>query len=102
MWFQKTQYILIDDKPLTEPELAAAFALAVTDKKFRALMQVITELERSANLGAQDQVGNPPVAASCIGGAEHLGMLRARILSLRQQGFGKSSLDRNKTEIASV
>lgn len=85
----RPKFILLDEPKLSEQELAGAFAMLVTDKKLRAILQVIGEIEQEANAGAQKSVASPGISASCNGGAEHMGMLRDRILGLREKGFGK-------------
>lgn len=88
------KFIILDAPKLSEEKLAGAFAVAVTDERFRAVLQVIDELEQEANDGARKSVGNHGMSASCNGGAEHLAMLRNRILMLQQQGFGKLDSER--------
>jgi hypothetical protein len=86
----RPRFILLDSPKLSEAELAGAFAMPVTDKRLLAILQVIGELEEQANWGAQKSVASHGMSASCNGGAEHMGMLRDRILGLREKGFGKS------------
>lgn len=93
-WPWKTKFIILDKPDLTEDELAGAFAVAHTDVRHRALMQIISELERDANNAAQVSVANHGISASCNGGAEHLSRLRDRIIELQQRGFGKLDSER--------
>lgn len=88
---QRTKFVLLDGPVLSEEELAGAFAIVITDKRMRALLQVIGELERDANEGAQKAVGSHGICASQNGGAEFAGLLRDRILQLQQKGFGQLS-----------
>lgn len=92
-WF-RPKYIVADYPLMSEEELAGQFAVPITDKRFSALLQIIDELEREANAAAQKSVASHGICASSNGGAEHIGILRDRILALREQGFGKLSSDR--------
>lgn len=87
--------IILESPRLKEEELAGQFAVPLTDKRLRAILQVIGELEQLANDGARKSVGNHGMTASCTGGAEHLSMLRDRILELQRQGFGQLDSEKN-------
>lgn len=81
--------IVLDQAPLSEAELAGAFAVALSDLKMRALLQVIGDIEREAANGAQKTVANHGICASQNGAAEAMGLLRDRILMLQAKGFGQ-------------
>lgn len=91
----KPTYVVVSSIPMDDNELAGAFALHPADKRFQAWMQVLDEVESEAVKAAQATVANPALSASCNGGAEHIAILRNRILALREKGYGKSESNRN-------
>lgn len=90
----RTKFVVLDKPLLSEDELAGAFGVADSSNWFRALMQIAAEMERDANTGAQTTIANPGISAGCVGGAEHIGRLRDRILELQQKGFGRLDSER--------
>jgi hypothetical protein len=94
-WPWRRKVVILDKPPLSEDELAGAFAITESDVRFRAIMQVIGSLEREATEAAQIAVASPGISASSNGGALHLSMLRDRIIELQQKGFGKLDSERN-------
>jgi hypothetical protein len=93
-WPWQKRTIVLDQPLLSDKELAGAFAVTDSTVWFRAIMQVIGELERDANWAAQTTVASPGMSASSNGGALHLGMLRDKIVELQQKGFGKLDSER--------
>jgi hypothetical protein len=58
---------------------------SLSPAQYAALKQIIFELERDAIDGATKAVANHGIAASCIGGAEHLRLLLDRLEDLRKR-----------------
>lgn len=90
-WLRPYRVIVLDAPAMPEKELAGAFAYALDEPRMRATLQLINDLERDAINAAHENVGNAPVCANYLGGAEHLGMLRDTILDFQQKTFGKAS-----------
>lgn len=90
-WFRPYRVIVLDSPPLPEKELAGAFAYALDETRMRAILQLIGDLEQEALSAAHERAGNSLLCANCLGGAEHLAMLRDQILELQRKSFGASS-----------
>lgn len=82
-WRHDSRPIVIVHARLTEADMAAAFRVPETDLRFRAVLQMAGDLEREANEQAQKMVANPQILASLVGGAEHIGILRDRLIAAR-------------------
>lgn len=74
-------------KELTEAELNAAFAVAMDDRLWRALHQLIDTAEANAHENAWASMDPPMILAGYVGGAAHLKMLREELLSRREDGI---------------
>jgi hypothetical protein len=74
-------------KELNEAELNAAFAVAMDDRLWRALHQLIDTAEQNAHENAWASMDPPGILAGYVGGAAHLKMLREELLSRREDGI---------------
>ena len=81
------KYIVLSAPLLSETELAGAFAVAETDRRHIAMLQLIADFERQANEVAQINVASHGLCAAANGAADVLGRLRDEMLRLRDKGF---------------
>lgn len=75
--------VLRRDK-LPEAEVALALQVPDDDPMWRALHQVIDEFEEEMIAAAQKYVATHGLCANALGQAEAMGLLRRRLLELRQ------------------
>jgi len=78
----------VEQQPVEPAAMAAAFAVPEDQVQWRAMLQVLDELEREAIMGAQRSLGNHGVSAGFIGGAEWLRVARDRFVALREAAIG--------------
>jgi hypothetical protein len=72
---------------LNEREFRAAFNVPDTNRLWVATLQMIEEVRREAQDGAQKSVANHGICASCVGGDEFLTRLRDRMILEREQAL---------------
>ena len=74
----KPRVILRSIATIKEEELQNQIK-SLSSMQYGVILQMIDQLELEANDGAAASVGNPAICASCVGGAEHMRMLKERL-----------------------
>ncbi len=85
--FSNPAVAIVQQPPVEPAAMAGAFAVPEDQVQWRAMLQVLDELEREAILGAQRSLGNHGVSAGFIGGAEWLRVARDRFVNLREEAI---------------
>jgi hypothetical protein len=80
----KIKVITVERLPLAPTELRAAFNVATDNKLWRAMLQLIREVQEETKDGAEKSVANHGICASCVGGGEFLTRLRDRMILERE------------------
>ena len=80
--------VVIDKQPrLNERELRFAFNVASDNRLWRAVLQVIEDIQGEAKEAAEKSVANHGICASCVGGGEFLTRLRDRMILEREHAI---------------
>jgi hypothetical protein len=70
---------------LKDSDIVNAFRVPENENWWRAVLQVIDELERETIQGARNYVANTNMCISAVGGGEALAELRGRLVALREK-----------------
>jgi len=86
MWKRNTTTRVVIERlgRLNERELRAAFNVPSTNTLWRAVLQVIDDIQAEAKDGAEKTVANHGICASCVGGGEFLTRLKERMILERE------------------
>jgi hypothetical protein len=84
MWTRAAKAVIVEWQPLDKRELRAAFSVPADNKLWRAMLQLIREVQEEAKDGAEKSVANHGICASCVGGGEFLTRLRDRMILERE------------------
>lgn len=87
LWKPKTRIVLIHQPVLDDETIARSFAVADNFPIWMALLQTIDTLRDEARDAGDSAVANPTLSANLHGGAQHLEMLKERLIILREVGL---------------
>lgn len=84
MLWKRQKVVVTEPAALDKHELRAALNVANDNKLWRAVMQLIREVQEEAKIGAEKSVASHGICASCVGGGEFLTRLKDRMMLERE------------------